>query len=101
MTRDDAVSYGVSESEVLTEVLGADAVTGDRKADLVKAVAQIEELVARTPLLLRVLYHGLYSELKPENHDVWARVGAATGCTKNQAWRKAHPPGMEVEPPTE
>jgi hypothetical protein len=96
--RADAVSHGVSEGEVLAELLGADVST-DRKADLIKAIAQLEEIVARAPLLLRILYHGLYGELRPDNHDVWARVGAATGCTKNQAWRKAHPPGMEVEPP--
>lgn len=98
MERDDVASHGVSEGEVLDEVLGADGRTDDREADLVAAIKQLEELVARAPLLLRVLYHAMYEQLKPDNHDVWARVGAAVGCTKNQAWRKAHPPGMETEP---
>ncbi len=98
MDRNDVVSNGVSEGQALDEILGAENLTGDREADLVAAIRQLEELVARAPLLLRVLYHAMYQQLKPDNHDVWARVGAATGCTKNQAWRKAHPPGMETEP---
>lgn len=102
MARDDAVSRGVTETEALTEVLGQEGVSGDRQADLIKAITQLERETARVPLLLRVLYHGLYGELKPDNHDVWHRVGVAVGWpareAKNKAWRRAHPPGIETEP---
>jgi hypothetical protein len=88
--RPDVVSYGVVESDALREVLGE--LGDDRETDLIKAVTNLEELVARAPYLLRALYHGLYQEYRPQNSDVWARVGAAVGKTKNQAWRKAHLP---------
>jgi hypothetical protein len=100
--RPDAVSRGVTESEALTEVLGEGQLTGNREADLIKAITEMEAKVARVPLLLRILYHGLYAELKPDNHDVWHRVGLAVGWparqAKNKAWRRAHPPGLETEP---
>lgn len=102
MERPDAVSHGVTESEALAEVLGADGLSGDREADLIKAITEMEAKIARVPLLLRTLYHGLYAELKPDNHDVWHRVGLAVGWparqAKNKAWRRAHPPGLETEP---
>jgi hypothetical protein len=110
--RPDAVSSGVTESEAIAEVLGADTLTEDRKADLIRAIRRLEDLADRIPLLWRILYHGLYEELHPENSDVWLRVGEAASRDpvdvrdqkwrhkiKSQAWRRAHPPGLEVEPP--
>lgn len=102
VTRPDAVSRGTTETEALAEVLGEAGVSGDRQADLIKAITETEAKIARIPLLLRILYHGLYEELHPGNHDVWHRVGLAVGWpakqAKNKAWRRAHPPGIETEP---
>lgn len=110
MNRPDVVSYGVTESEVLVELL--DSLSEDREADLIAAITKLEELIERAPLLLRILYHGLYTQYKPENNDVWLRVGAAVSQVpeserddtwrhrvKSRAWRRAHPTGLEVEPP--
>lgn len=112
MDRADAVSQGLTETEALAEVLGTEALTDDRKADLIAAIHRLEDLSDRVPLLLRVLYHGVYAELHPQNSDVWLRVGETVSRDpadvrdakwkykiKSQAWRRAHPPGLEVEPP--
>lgn len=97
--RKDIWSHGVTETEALIEILGPTATTEeDREATWIKAIHQLEALMERAPLLLRIGYHALYNEYHPQNSDVWARVGAAVGKTKNQAWRKAHPPGLETDP---
>jgi hypothetical protein len=110
--RPEVTSHGVAEGEVLAEVLGSGGLTGDREADLVAAIQRLEDLSDRIPLLWRVLYHGLYQQYKPQNEDVWLRVGVAASRDpeevrdkkwrhkiKSQAWRWAHPAGLEVEPP--
>jgi hypothetical protein len=93
----------VTETEVLQRILGPGGLTNDRRADLITAIKRREALIKDIPLELRILYHGLYSELLPENEDVWLRVGIAAGwpakTAKDRAWRRAHPRGKETEPP--
>lgn len=113
VSQDEVKSYGVTEGDVLATVLGIHQLTGDRETDVIAAIRQLEELIKDVPLHLRVLYHTLYVLYKPQNEDVWLRVGVATtneekpsepgalrkwhARVKNRAWRRAHPPGLQTE----
>jgi hypothetical protein len=113
-------SRGMTEEEVLQQILGTEQ-THDRITNLVAAIHRLEDLTAKAPLQLRVLWHGVHATLKPEveqrpdDRDVWLAAGELVTRedpptdpkerlkwrrkVKTRAWRAAHPYGLEVEPP--
>jgi hypothetical protein len=109
----------VTEGEVLSQVLGEQS-TGRRETDIelwVQAARTIEDQISWLERAQKVAYHKLYGLLKPDNSDVWLNVGMHVTRdeppadpeelrkwrykTKTRAWRKAHPTGIEVEPPAD
>lgn len=88
--RDEYQWQGLTESEALRRMLGADALTDDRKADLIKATKIIRTKQGETALLYKVILVALYKEL-----GTWEAVAEVTGVPKTTAWGWAHALGKE------
>lgn len=106
-----ADSQGVTEAQVLDEVLGArdSALTGVRWTDCLNAYHQ---LVADHDAFLvrrRVVLHGLYGVIKAEGKvtDIWGELAVRLGMPRstvnrhgragNPVHEMAHPPGIRHE----
>lgn len=81
---------GLTESQALREMLGADNLTDDRRADLIKATRVIRSKQADTALLYKVILVALYQEL-----GTWEAVAEISGVPKTTAWGWAHALGTE------
>jgi hypothetical protein len=99
--RDDAVSQGVSETQVLETVLGErdSTVTGDRMADLMTALDVLNRQHDAFLLHRRIVLHGIYGEVKQQGQvtDIWGEVARILGHPRSTVNRWSHPPGIRKE----
>lgn len=85
MPRVDAQVGNVTETDVLREVLGKEGMTEDRTADLLAAVKRINRARSNANLQIKVILHGLHSEL-----GTWEAVAARLEAPKTTVWNWAH-----------
>lgn len=106
-----ADSQGVTEAEVLQEVIGArdSAITGDRWADCYAAYLKLVTDHDAFLLHRRIVLHGMYGVIKAEGSvtDIWGELAVRLGMPRstlnrhgrlgNPVHDMAHPPGIRHE----
>lgn len=106
-----ADSQGLSEQEVLEQVIGArdSAITGNRWNDCHAAYLQLIADQEAFLLRRRIVLHGMYGVIKAEGNvsDIWGELAHRLGHPRSTVnrWGKsvnpvhemAHPPGIRNE----
>lgn len=100
--RPDVRWGGMTETQALEAILGRGNLTENRKADLLRAMAEILDWQRKLGHRRGVILHGLYQELLAANGDVYEvmgkEIGEAAGTEdvpKSTVHRWKHPPEWE------